>query len=616
MSNTDEITLNSVRYAIDGPVQVSGDSRFAQKMVTGDFTKDSDKRRSSHTWSDLRGGCFLKNMKEGTEDDHRTYWNTCNTDYPDNIILGPLNTSCGTVATSVVSSMVEAKGVLYVTMGEGLYFWRHNDLGWGTVIYGTINGGVTDAIYFDGYIFLGISGTDFLRHTVGSESLSFGVSLGGAKECKYFTIWDDKLYAIDNDGQLKYTDDYGATWTDDAKLHLDRDSVTGLIVYTDVSGNDIIYAGTKYGLYAHDADNAKFVQTNFTFPKHDYGCAGMTVFREALYVSVGMDVYEYKMVGDGVILTPIGMQYGMASPISYTGSIVRLVSSYNHLYAMVDATAATDRELYVGNPLSGTVVPGSTGYSFVAQWNAHGWTIVKIGSSTATPPGQMVVSRQENKYRLYFDMGGNVYRQDLENVLVNPIRVGNYEHESAGELVTPWFDGNNDTASKTALRTLGYATGCSANEKITITYQINNAAYTDAWTAHATVTSSGAIEQSFGSGAGIEYYNIRYKLTLARGSTTTKTPNLHFLTHEYIKVPDGIYDYQITIDMNRSAGSNSAETRMAALKTAYDTKTLVQFSYDDATTTTPKRVIVESFQAVEKAGKYQDGLYRVNLIEA
>ena len=47
--NSEEITLNSVKYGIVGEVHISGDSRFAQKMVTGDFTKDSDKRRSSHT---------------------------------------------------------------------------------------------------------------------------------------------------------------------------------------------------------------------------------------------------------------------------------------------------------------------------------------------------------------------------------------------------------------------------------------------------------------------------------------------------------------------------------------------------------------------------------------
>ena len=55
--------------------------------------------------------------------------------------------------------------------------------------------------------------------------------------------------------------------------------VTDLFVARNASGNPILYAMTKEGLYAHDATNALWVETQLALPFHNENGKGSTRWR-------------------------------------------------------------------------------------------------------------------------------------------------------------------------------------------------------------------------------------------------------------------------------------------------------------------------------------------------
>ena len=78
-------------------------------------------------------------------------------------------------------------------------------------------------------------------YTYTSDASSF---TDDTTDAKFLTFWDDKLWGIDNTGQMWYASSIG-TEVNDAKLPLPNGHVTDLFVARNASGNPVIYAMTK-----------------------------------------------------------------------------------------------------------------------------------------------------------------------------------------------------------------------------------------------------------------------------------------------------------------------------------------------------------------------------------
>jgi len=106
--------------------------------------------------------------------------------------------------------------------------------------------------------------------TAATHSDGATVSLGwttDAQDTEFLTVWDDRLWGISNTGQLWWAITAGDETTD-AKIPLPDDYVTGMFVARDAGGEPIIYVATKKGLFAHDAANQRFIETQLFLPFH------------------------------------------------------------------------------------------------------------------------------------------------------------------------------------------------------------------------------------------------------------------------------------------------------------------------------------------------------------
>uniref|UniRef100_A0A6M3LA23 Uncharacterized protein n=1 Tax=viral metagenome TaxID=1070528 RepID=A0A6M3LA23_9ZZZZ len=97
-----EIELNSVKYPIIGGVRPILSSRFAEKMVVGDYTKASNPNVDSWVIQDQRGGILAEEMDESRQA-NRAWWSTCNLGFLGHIVLPPLVTAVTPTAINLVS---------------------------------------------------------------------------------------------------------------------------------------------------------------------------------------------------------------------------------------------------------------------------------------------------------------------------------------------------------------------------------------------------------------------------------------------------------------------------------------------------------------------------------
>lgn len=99
-----EIILNGVAYPIIGSVQPILESNFAEKMVTGDYTKDSLPGVSAWVLSDFRNGILLEEMDESqTAETTQCYWSTCELSFKGHLVPRRLATEI-TVPASVATA--------------------------------------------------------------------------------------------------------------------------------------------------------------------------------------------------------------------------------------------------------------------------------------------------------------------------------------------------------------------------------------------------------------------------------------------------------------------------------------------------------------------------------
>ena len=272
-----EISLNGVYYPITKPVRSTLASIYPAKVVIGDTDKDSDPRSSVIGWSDWRGGIGINRM-EGAADVNRAWFSTCQLRYKNHLVLPSLATETTTPSHSLGQGVIGAietfKNEVYAFWNGGsgatpkLYKYANGSDSWGSQI---TTSGVTDAVT-DSVVWTNASGTSYLvfAHYDSGES-GYTYSTDGSsfttdtQDAQFLTTWDDRLWGISYAGQLWYSTDAGTEFLD-AVLPLPDGSVTSLFVARSSAGMPIIYAMTTEGLFAHDADNARFDATELELP--------------------------------------------------------------------------------------------------------------------------------------------------------------------------------------------------------------------------------------------------------------------------------------------------------------------------------------------------------------
>ena len=674
VESPNEISLNGVYYPLMRPVQSVLASLYPSKVVIGDTSKDSQLRSSVIAWSDWRGGIGIDRMESGG-DVNRAWWSDCQLRYKNHLVLGNLANQTDTIGHGLAKAGGGTGIAAINEHGDKIYAVWNDSAGNNSKLYVYNNtsdywwdGRSEDAVIGAHASDTGLEGieiqvTDSLSYTDTSNvtwlifahydstgstwSFARYPSYDGTnngvwdkpdtnKATKYLASWDNRLWGISHGGQLWYaltiSDDDG-TAVDDAKLPLPDGYVTGLFVARDASGEPILYAATKKGLFAHDAANSRFVKTEVEFPFHPHGGKGTERWRDSIYFPSGLGLYRYVNGANSAVLTVVGPDRDDGLPESNRGTIMLTEGTHNELLVGVDATTApnitsSDSVPYQwrGAGMSGhgsPVIDSGAGYSSILGYNELGWEAKWVADTAGRRIDAMHVSNAysdvNENYRLWFGFNDNVYYMKLPVDIINPSRVTEFEYRESGTHETPWFNAGQSEVDKLALKLKVEVQDASSTETVIVQYATD---YSESYTSLGTITSDGITTYAFGSNAGTEFRAIKFKLTLARTTNTStanykkKTPDVVSLTLEWRKKLESKWGHQVQLDLNSEYKSKSPKDLRSALLSAIESTSLVEFTFrDDSGGTRNYYVDITSATGLEYTGYDERGTTTINLVE-
>jgi hypothetical protein len=635
VESPNEISLNGVYYPLARPVQSVLASIYPSKVVIGDTTKDSQTRTSIIAWSDWRGGIGVNRMESGG-DVNRAWWSTCQLRYKNHLILGGLdndalaNASNTSLTNPSIGAIGELADEVYVawngSTSEAAKIYKYNNASnvWGSAL-ATPPDQVTDTVTwrtlasetFLVFAHYDANGSGYTRFD-GSTWTS------DVTDTQYVAVWDDRLWGISYSGQLWYSIVAG-TEVNDAKLPLPPGSITGLFVARDAGGEPILYAATKKGLFAHDAANTRFLQTELNLPEHPFAGSGTIRWRDSIYMPAGLGLYQYVNQAGGAVLAVVGPDRDDGVPTASRGTIKYMSGSHNELFVGVDA--ATAPNVTSGDSISyqwqshqgATVIDSDTGSSSIMGFNGVGWETKWLAATEGRSIQAMLTSSAYDEYRLWWGFDGEVKFMKVPSDIINPSFVSDFEYQASGTHETPWFNAGQSEVDKLALQLRVEVQDSSSTETVAVSYATD---YSESYTSMGTITSDGITTYTFGSSAGTTFRAIKFKLSLARTTTTStanykkKTPDVVSLTLEWRKKLPAKWGHQIQVDLNSEYKSKGPKDLRKALLEAIESTTLVEFTFrDDDGGTRNFYVDVASASGLEYSAYDERGVSTINLVE-
>tara|TARA_B100000700_G_scaffold157985_1_gene175255 strand:- start:1767 stop:3650 length:1884 start_codon:yes stop_codon:yes gene_type:complete len=617
-----EVYLNGVYYPVTRPVQTVLSSLYPPKVTIGDTTRDSQTRASVVSWSDFSGGIGIERM-EGSTDVDRAWWSNLSLRYKRHLVLGPESvqtTNSSATSAYALDIIQEFNGDIYGIWSDQKVYKFNSGYGSASDAFGsaldTLPNRATDAleVRMGGTLYLVIAHTGGYTYTSGDAS-SYTDS---TRDTKYLAWWDEKLWGIDNAGQLWYATTIG-TEALDAKLPLPDGYVTDLFVARNANGDPILYAMTKTGLYAHDFANGRWVETQLALPFHNDNGKGSVRWRDSVYIPAGLGIYKYINGTNSAVISVVGPDRDHGLPADERGSINKLLGTHNDLLAFVDGTTPAGMgDMFPSTPQSDTIA-SSTGYSTILGWNETGWEAKWVASDQGERITAAYVAdvgggiSTTDSYRLYWGHNGYMYYMQLHPDIINPTQIETFNYASTGTHFTPWFSANQVEIDKLALKLKVETEGCSSSETVAVSYATD---YGTTYTSLGTITSNGLTTYTFGSSLGTAFRSIQFKLVLSRGSTNTNSPDVISTTFEYRKKLETKFGWQVNVNMNKTYKGKTPKALRSNVLSAIDSNTLLEFTFrDDSGGTRNYYVDIINAQGLENTGYDERGSTQLLLQE-
>jgi len=558
-------------------------------------------------WDDWSGGVGVYST-DGKENLNRSHFSRADGRYKNHLTLPPLYTAGADSGVAGLTTAINEFGLkLYVALGNGLdiraYTVASNS--WGSQLttpaasaYESIafTMGATDYIAF-------AYGTGYEYSTAPDSSWTDDTT-----DVKSFAFWDDRLWGLDNTGQLWFSSVIG-TEVNDAKIPLPDGYAHVLFTGPDAQGEEILYVSTEVGLYAHDAANARFVKTKVAFPRmasadaNSVAVQGAATWNGDIYITAGkMTVYRYDPTR-GVVMS-VGLNKDAGFPVpEIRGDIIKLLPTHTGLLAFVLGSSDTLRTVW--------------------EYNGVGWHYLARDNGSAQ--GNHVSSIGGN-YRLYHTFGDDdigytaLQRGDVNPELATPA----ISYEGTNDIadhITPWFNAGQNEIDKTAIRVRIECSKMTSDETAKVEYALDYSSSYESSTF--TVTSNGVTTQTFPTiannniEAGSNFRAIRFKITLNRGSTATRTPNVKSISLEWRRKIPAKYGFEFTLDRSENYGGKTPKEMKTDIITAIETSDQVEFTFvDDDGDTQNYYVDVTNMEDVEDTGHGEIGQTRIAVVEA
>jgi hypothetical protein len=613
------IIVDNKTYWARGKVRLFDAGQQPGKIVIGESSAADNPHASEWNIDDLRGGIGVE-IADPTKDADRAWWSTAQLRYKGRIILPRLTTQTSTSPNVECQTLTGFKNEMYATFGTAVHVYNNSTDTWGNSVNTLLNN-ATDAK--QGLV----GGTETLAIATGSEvdyATDSSTWARNTTDIKYLVFWKDLLWGISQAGQLYYTDDLSAAWSTDALLQLPDNYVTGLLTARRPDGEEAIYAATKVGLFIHDDTNQRFLPTDLQLPFHPDAGKGVRVWRGSIFFPAGNSVYKMQAGGDTTIVVPVGPDRDHGLPSDKRGVIVNLEPTHNDLIALLDASQASGVSAVqsrvsrgVGNH-HGVTTNSKRGFSEILGWDERGWEAKWLSTSSGRSLTASEVSSAYGSYRLWWSENTNVYYQSLPVDVVNPLQITNETYGTTATLETPWNDFNIRNQTKVALDVLVETINPTTDETVLVEYATD---YSESYTTLGTITTTGETKYRIvvgGNPVGEVFRAIKFRVTMARGTTTTNTPQLIKLTLVWRSVVALLWGVAADIDVNEtSPDGRNTKQQIADLKSSLASSTLIEVTYrNDNTESQNYYMDMTDLQSLEEAGgEAEVGIFRTNFIE-
>lgn len=609
-----QVELDGMRFKVLGAVNVGAVDRFPPKLTVGDYSIDSNDLLSAWVISDSTGGHGVAELREGV-DDNRYRFSRVYTRYPKQYTL-PFATYRQAAAEQFPLGDMYYAGVgtyeyYAVRIGSMLY---RDDVNTGL----TVTGQPTDtAVAFAGtaatkllYIPQGTNGYTTYNRGAGTLTNNLGDLM------KAFVLWDNKIVAIDVNGQLYYATTAAATtsWTSyGSGGKLDSDFIPyKLHVYPNQAGNPTVYVVTDQAVWAFDPDSPRLYRIPNLESVHPRFGYASEVWRSNFYVAAGMDLLEFN----GNVIRNIGLSRDDGLPWLHQGYIVALAAGQNALYAMVAAGG-----LDAAGTLSSNVLD-------IHEWSEYGWhctSSIDTGSGRAFR--SLAVSRALGTYRLRFGAGFGAWYQALPETFANPrediANLGGFKYGYIGSSPAAYnyafesgrFDANMEGYQKIANAVQVHVRSIGATQTVVVKYRVNA---DTAYSTLGTVTAAGFTTLQFGAPdaygvyPGLPFYAIEFRMELTGTAADEGTTQVvESLVFSFLKLQNPSLSWPMQIDLSGPFQGNSPDqmrTKLTALRTAnrfFALKHLGQ-TY---------RVRIAGMSGTEEPGKDTRGQVTLNVLE-
>jgi hypothetical protein len=554
-----EVLFDDRRVPIVGIVQRANLGRFPPKVVTGDYTKDSDDLLSTWVLSNFSGGGQVEDIEEGAHEG-RFWYATLDTFHPNQLALLPQTHKVVGPNTDGARPLGDLDNNFYAAYGTAI-----------RLISGTpaaASGSFTAlsiAPAGKGKVFKG-TGTKQLFIPLGATgyarfdgTTTTNVAASGTQPATVsFEVWDNKLFALATNGGLWSTTD-GSTWT--LILTLDASfAPRHLIGFYNREGAETLHVVTDSVTWAYDPDATKLVKTGLVMPPHPSNGLGNEVWEFRLYVTRGLGTSMY----DGNLMTPMGVNRDDGLPFAYRGKTIDLAAG-QHLFALIEGAATVGSgaeaiEMEESVPEGGLYFGSTTTQGSLMVWTGRGWHTVWTSSGATGNGTWAVVSATTAAHRVVWGYGGDLYYIDLITDDANPkqlARAGLGDFAPSGRLETGDFD-----ASMAAFQKIGSvfkmsADHASATETITASYSTDRGT---TWTTIGQVTDTDEAVFSLGEGEGVfseglPFKRIRFAFDFARDpSNALVSPILEYAILEFKKVPKTSHSWAFKVPLSDKRG--------------------------------------------------------------
>ena len=394
----------------------------------------------------------------------------------------------------------------------------------------------------------------------------------------YAAIWDSA------NGQVeiwKSTDD-GTTFaaiTGMVITHPQRGFID-LIHYRDSSGQPTLLLHTNEGLFLLDLGFETITLiTNFGQDSASSGAGHNAQAREFsgnLYLPRNKKLIEYHWSGEWQDVSPL--------------TSARLDSTLIHPSSQISA-------LDVGGPWLFVAISHATKNS-VWKFDGLGYHFMWYSGTTTTNPGIPSIAVFHNVSLNVDELhivqnvtstGPKINFVRLDHVLTNPLENVAAKFAASGVIQFPHTDAGMSDAPGAVL---GYSISVDAttldtiandNETVKVSTEVDRAG---SYANELTWGSDSDLRQKIivSNDLGVAFASaFRSKMTLARGSTNTKTPVVFAVETLYDKLVEDIHAYTLAIDLVKTAehaGSQSdAQSTLVQLETVKSSKQRTRFSY-------------------------------------